>query len=68
MNAPIERKKLTYSVPEMAQVLGISDFKAYQLVKTQGFPTIRIGKRLLVSVKGLESWVEEQAKKGWYLA
>lgn len=68
MEIPIERKKLTYSVPEMAQVLGISDFKAYQLVKTQGFPTIRIGKRLLVSVSGLESWVEEQAKKGWYLA
>ena len=65
MNAPIEREKLTYSVPETARVLGISDFKAYQLVKTQGFPTIRIGKRLLVSVKGLESWVEEQAKKGW---
>lgn len=68
MEIPIERKKLTYSVPEMAQVLGISDFKAYQLVKTQGFPTIKIGKRLLVSVAGLESWVEEQAKKGWYLA
>ena len=67
MEIPIERKKLTYSVPEMAQVLGISDFKAYQLVKTQGFPTIKIGKRLLVSVAGLESWVEEQAKKGWYL-
>ena len=68
MEIPIERKKLTYSVPEMAKVLGISDFKAYQLVKTQGFPTIKIGKRLLVSVSGLESWVEEQAKKGWYLA
>ena len=68
MEIPIERKKLTYSVPEMAKVLGISDFKAYQLVKTKGFPTIKIGKRLLVSVNGLESWVEEQAKKGWYLA
>ena len=68
MEIPIERKKLTYSVPEMAKVLGISDFKAYQLAKTTGFPTIKIGKRLLVSVSGLESWVEEQAKKGWYLA
>ncbi len=68
MEIPIERKKLTYSVPEMAKVLGISADRAYRLVKTKGFPTIKIGKRLLVSVAGLESWVEEQAKKGWYLA
>ena len=61
----VPRPKLTYSVPEAARVLGISETKMYQLVKTRGFPTIRIGRRSLVSVKGLERWVEEQAEKGW---
>lgn len=59
------KAKLTYSVPEAAAVLGISDSKMYELIRSEGFPTVRIGTRCRVSVKGLERWVDEQAKKGW---
>lgn len=59
------RPKLTYSVPEAAKVLGVSASKMYEVVRIKGFPTIRVGTRLLVSVKGLENWIEEQAQKGW---
>lgn len=58
-------QKLTLSVAEAAKVVGISDRYMYDLVKTEGFPTIRVGKRLLVSAKGLERWLEEQAEKGY---
>lgn len=61
------RPKLTYSVPEAAKVLGVSASKMYEVVRIKGFPTIRVGNRLLVSVKGLENWIEEQATKGWYV-
>lgn len=57
--------KLTLSVPEAAKIVGVSSAKMYQLVKIEGFPTVQIGKRILVSVKGLERWIEEQAQKGW---
>ena len=57
--------KLTLSVPEAADILGVSPAKMYQIVRIQGFPTIQVGKRLLVSAKGLERWVEEQAQKGY---
>lgn len=57
--------KLTLSVPEAADVLGVSPSKMYQIVRIKGFPTIQIGRRLLVSAKGLERWIEEQAAKGW---
>ena len=57
--------KLTLSVPEAADVLGVSPSKMYQIVRIKGFPTIQIGRRLLVSDKGLERWIEEQAAKGW---
>lgn len=60
---PVEKK--TLSVAEAAQVVGVSTRYMYDLVKTEGFPTIRVGKRLLVSAKGLERWLDEQAKKGW---
>lgn len=56
----INHSPLAYNAEELAEVLGISRAKAYQLMRTDGFPTIHIGRRLLVSVKGLERWVEAQ--------
>ena len=66
MEGVIKREKLTLSVPEAAQIAGVSQSKMYEIVKIKGFPTIQIGRRLLVSAKGLERWIEEQAEKGWY--
>ena len=63
----INRPKLTYSVPEAAKILGVSASKMYEVVKIDGFPTIKIGGRLLVSAKGLERWIDEQSQRGWYL-
>ena len=63
----ISRQKLTYSVPEAAKILGVSASKMYEVVKIDGFPTIKIGGRLLVSAKGLERWIDEQSQRGWYL-
>jgi len=57
--------KKTLSVAEAAAAVGISTRYMYDLVKIKGFPTIQIGRRLLVSVKGLEQWLEERAQKGW---
>ena len=58
-------EKLTLSVAEAAKIVGISTRYMYDVVKIKGFPTIQIGRRLLVSAKGLERWLEEQAQKGW---
>lgn len=60
---PVEKK--TLSVAEAAEVVGVSTRYMYDLVKIKGFPTIQIGRRLLVSAKGLELWLDEQAQKGW---
>ncbi len=54
-------EKLTMSIPEAAKVLGISPGRMYELARVQGFPSIIVGKRILVSIKGLERWVDEQA-------
>lgn len=62
----VPRPKLVYSVAEAAQILGIGETKMRQLARTDGFPTIRIGKILRISVKGLEAWIEKQAELGWY--
>lgn len=60
------KPKLTYSVPEAAQILGISASKMYEVCRMQGFPVIRVGKRLRVNAKKFEQWIDEQSEKGWY--
>lgn len=64
MNQTIKSEKLTLSIPEAAKLIGISDTSMRQLARTAGFPAFHVGNRLLVSAKGLEAWVEEQARKG----
>lgn len=65
MNIPIKPQKLTYSVAEAAEALGVSKTIMYQIIRIKGFPVIVAGNRRLIPIKGLERWVEEQAQKGW---
>lgn len=55
------REKLTLSVAEAAQMLGISAPKAYELTHRADFPAFRIGNRTLVSRRLLEKWVDREA-------
>lgn len=68
MNIPTRQEKLVLSVPEAAQLLGISASKMYEVVRIQGFPAIKVGKRVLVNAKKLESWLDEMTEKGWYIS
>ncbi len=43
-------EKTTISVAELSIQMGISLPKAYELVKQPGFPTIRVGARILIPV------------------
>ena len=65
MEAVINPPKMTYSVAEAAQVIGVSTSNMYQIIKMQGFPVITLGKRRLIPIKGLERWLEEMAAVGW---
>mgnify|MGYP003302508421 CR=1 FL=1 len=56
-------EKSVLSVQELARQMGISLPKAYELVKEPGFPTIHIGKRMMVSREKLLEWLEEHTAK-----
>ena len=53
------KEKLTYTVTEMAQVLNIGRNKAYELVKTEGFPAIYIGSTIRISIEALKRWLND---------
>ena len=54
------KEKLTYSVEECAELLGVSVKTAYNLTHRQDFPTIKIGRRIRISREGLKTWVQAQ--------
>ena len=51
---------LMLSVPEVAAVLGISRAGAYELVRSDGFPTLKIGSRIVVPKEKFIEWVNAQ--------
>ncbi len=55
-----EQLPLTLCADDVAQVLGISRTNAYTLMHTRGFPTIKIGKRMVVAKDKLIAWMEAQ--------
>ena len=54
-------ERSTMSVQELSAQMGFSLPKAYELVKTTGFPTLRIGTRILIPVDAFKAWLMRQA-------
>lgn len=49
--------KSTYTVPEMANIMGIGKNKAYELVKAEGFPVIYIGSTIRIPIEAFHKWL-----------
>ena len=54
---------LMLSVAEMAAALGISRAGAYELARSEGFPALRIGTRIVIPKDKLQEWVDKQTEK-----
>ena len=54
-------EKVTMSVQELSIQMGISLPKAYELTKTEGFPCVRVGTRLLIPIDDFHKWLTGQA-------
>lgn len=59
-----QENRMALSVIEMGRRLDLSRDIAYRLARSEGFPSIRVGGRILIPVRELEAWLAEQAKKG----
>lgn len=61
----IQENKLVLNVEELSEVLGISRPVAYELIKKNGFPAIRVSeRRIVIPVDGLCRWLEAEALNG----
>ena len=57
----IEDLPLTLKAHEAAAVLRISKSKVYELAQSESFPSIRIGKRVVIPRDKLIEWMNAQA-------
>lgn len=57
--------KKTLTVHELSEYLGIGRATAYELVNSDGFPSFRIGKKILVNADALQEWIDQNIRKRW---
>ncbi len=64
LTAEMEKKghlMLAFTVPEVAKFLGINKIKMYELTRSDSFPKIVLGNRILVPILPFMEWIEETA-------
>lgn len=62
-NTPNEKRtpqSRTYTVNDIAAILGIGRATAYKLTNSGSFKTIRIGNMIRISRKSFEDWLNRQ--------
>ena len=54
---------LMLSVQDVSAVLGISRARAYELVKSEGFPAMNIGSRIIVPKEEFILWIKQKVSE-----
>ena len=60
----MKKTQYTSYVLEVAVVLGISRAGAYELLRTEGFPALKIGSRIVVPKEKFLGWIDAQMARG----
>ncbi len=56
-------ERTTINVRDLSIQMGISLPKAYDLARSPGFPSFRIGKRILIPVDAFREWLADASRK-----
>ena len=63
LNVDLTKLPPTLTVEKAGELLGLSRATAYNMAhKTEGFPIIKLGKRLIVPTKAFLDWVDKQTE------
>ena len=59
----VEELPLFLNADQIAGYLGISRAAVYTILHTEGFPTVMVGKRMIVEKDKLLKWIEDNTAK-----
>ena len=54
---------IMYTVKDICGIFKCSLSQAYELVNANGFPSMRVGRKILVEKRALENWIERSRGK-----
>ena len=58
----MNQKKLTYSIREVAELMGVGKNTIYALAKARKIPVIQIGRRYVISAEKFNAWFQAQCE------
>ncbi len=58
-----KQEPVLYNVDDIQRIFMIGRSKAYQLLSSRGFPTIKLNKKMLVEKNKLEEWIAKNSGK-----
>ena len=61
MESETTRKSVCYDMKDLYRILPIGKNKLHELVHSNGFPALTVGRRILVPKKAFEEWLENAA-------
>ena len=53
---------LLLNTTQLADLLGVSHSSVYELIQEDGFPSLRIGKRIVIPKEELRQWISDNTK------
>ena len=53
---------LLLNTTQLADLLGVSHSSVYELIQEPGFPSLRIGKRIVIPKEELRQWISNNTK------
>ena len=60
-------ERIVLKTKDLAEVMGIGKDKAYALMRSAGFPSIRIGRSYFVTMQKLAEWLDAYAGRSYLL-
>ena len=62
MATQFDQLPLMLNAQQIAETLGLSRAGAYELLHSKGFPTLKVGKRLMVSKENFIGWINRNSQ------
>ncbi|WP_168118529.1 helix-turn-helix domain-containing protein [Paenibacillus sp. HB172176] len=58
-----EGMKQWYTITDLCEIFPIGRNAIYRLVNEEGFPKIRVGRRIIIPVEMYEEWIKNRVEK-----
>lgn len=66
MTKDYECDTIIYTVTDVQNILSLGRTKAYELMRSDGFPSVKLNNRLYVSKENFEKWFDKQTNKVYH--